>query len=201
MALNAQNAAQISQAGPAWILLYAYALQIYFDFSGYTDLAIGVGRILGVNLPENFNNPYLKPNLTIFWNNWHMTLTNWFRAYFFNPVTRALRSGERPMNPILGLFLTQMATFVLIGLWHGMTWNFVLWGAWHGIGLFLQNRWSEAMRPRYEALETRPRLRAAVTLLSTLLTFHYVALGWVWFALPDLSLSLRVLGVLIGLSF
>ncbi len=200
VALNAQNAAQIVQPGFAWLLLYAYALQIYFDFSGYTDLAIGVGRILGINLPENFNNPYLRPNLTLFWNNWHMTLTNWFRAYFFNPVTRALRSGPRPLNPILGLFLTQLATFVLIGLWHGMTWNFVLWGAWHGVGLFLQNRWSEWMRPRYEALESRPRLHAGVTALTTLVTFHFVALGWVWFALPDVSLSLRVLGMLFGLT-
>jgi len=198
MALNAQNAAQVQGAGSAWVLLYAYAFQIYFDFSGYTDLAIGVGKILGISLPENFNAPYLKPNLTLFWNNWHMTLTNWFRAYFFNPVTRALRSGKRPLNPILGLFLTQLATFVLIGLWHGMTWNFVLWGAWHGLGLFVQNRWSEWMRPRYEALESHPRLRSAVTVLTTLVTFHYVALGWVWFALPSLGLSLRVLGVLFG---
>lgn len=198
IALNAQNAAQVQGAGSAWVLLYAYAFQIYFDFSGYTDLAIGVGKILGISLPENFNAPYLKPNLTLFWNNWHQTLTNWFRAYFFNPVTRALRSGARPVNPILGLFFTQLATFVLIGLWHGMTWNFVLWGAWHGLGLFAQNRWSEWMRPRYEALESRPRLRSALTVLTTLVTFHYVALGWVWFALPSPGLSLRVLGVLVG---
>ena len=77
-------------------MLYAYALMIYFDFSGYTDIAIGLGRLLGVRLPENFNAPYLKTNLTLFWNNWHMTLTQWFRAYFFNPVTRWLRRPGAP---------------------------------------------------------------------------------------------------------
>ncbi len=133
-ALNASNAAQTTSAGWTWLLVYAYALQIYFDFSGYTDLAIGLGRLVGVALPENFNAPYLKPNLTQFWNNWHMTLTLWFRGYYFNPLTRALRSASRPISPLVVLFITQLTTMVLIGLWHGITWNFVLWGAWHGIG-------------------------------------------------------------------
>ncbi len=94
---------------------------------------------------------------------------------------------------------------MLIGLWHGVTWNFVLWGAWHGVGLYAQNRWSEAMRPRYAALEERAaagsgarRLQRGLGVVSTLLTFHYVALGWVFFALPDPALSLRVLGKLFG---
>ncbi|MCS7011355.1 MAG: hypothetical protein NZL98_08295, partial [Anaerolineales bacterium] len=95
IALNEVNAAQVNGAIWGWILLYAYAFQIYYDFSGYTDIAIGLGRLMGFKLPENFNAPYLKPNLTQFWNNWHMTLTQWFRAYFFNPLTRALRSLQR----------------------------------------------------------------------------------------------------------
>ena len=95
--------------------------------------------------------------------------------------------GDAPagLAPGLIIFVTQLSTFVLIGLWHGVTWNFVLWGVWHGVGLFAQNRWSEAMRPRYAALDSRPRLHQAVTLLSTCLTFLYVSLGWVFFALPD----------------
>jgi alginate O-acetyltransferase complex protein AlgI len=88
---------------------------------------------------------------------------------------------------------------ILIGLWHGATWNFVLWGAWHGLGQFIQNRFSEWMRPRYAALEGRPRLHAAVTGLTTLVTFHYVALGWVFFALQDVSLAGKVFGKLFGM--
>jgi D-alanyl-lipoteichoic acid acyltransferase DltB (MBOAT superfamily) len=198
VALNAGNAAQVQGAGWTWLLLYAYALQIYFDFSGYTDLAVGLGRLVGVTLPENFNAPYLKPNLTQFWNNWHMTLTQWFRAYYFNPLTRWLRGLKPPLAPAVVLFITQLSTFLLIGLWHGMTWNFVLWGLWHGLGLLAQNRFTDWMKPRYAALAGQPRAQSAATILTTLVTFHYVALGWVFFALPDPALSLQVLAKLFG---
>ena len=202
-ALNAANAPQVQSAGWTWLLVYAYALQIYFDFSGYTDLAIGLGRLVGIALPENFNAPYLKPNLTQFWNNWHMTLTLWFRAYWFNPLTRSLRTaktaaGAARFSPFGVLLVTQLSTMVLIGLWHGVTWNFVLWGAWHGVGLLAQNRFTDWMKPRYVRLANRPRLQSGVTALTTLATFHYVALGWVFFALPDPALSLRVFGKLFG---
>jgi len=197
-ALNAGNAALVNGAGWAWILVYAYALQIYFDFSGYTDLAIGLGRLVGIALPENFNAPYLKPNLTQFWNNWHMSLTLWFRAYYFNPLTRALRGIKPPLAPIALLLITQISTMLLIGLWHGVTWNFVLWGIWHGVGLVAQNRFTDWMKPRYAALLERPRLTKGVTVLTTLLTFHYVALGWVFFALPEPGLSLSLMARLFG---
>ncbi len=199
IALNAGNAGQVRSAGWMWLLVYAYALQIFFDFSGYTDIAIGLGRLLGIRLPENFNAPYLKPNLTQFWNNWHMTLTQWFRAYFFNPLTRALRSAKKPLAQPLMILITQVSTFVLIGLWHGITLNFVLWGLWHGLGLFAQNRWSDWIKPHAARLEGRPFLKGTATVLGTLLTFHYVALGWVWFALPSPQLSWRVLTRLFGL--
>jgi len=198
IALNATNAAQVRSAGWMWLLVYAYALQIFFDFSGYTDIAIGLGRLLGIRLPENFNAPYLKPNLTQFWNNWHMTLTQWFRAYFFNPLTRALRSAKKPLAQPLVILITQVSTFVLIGLWHGITLNFVLWGLWHGLGLFVQNRWSDWIKPQTARLEGRPFLKGTATALGTLLTFHYVALGWVWFALPSPQLSWQVLERLLG---
>jgi alginate O-acetyltransferase complex protein AlgI len=202
VSLNAANAAQVNSSGFTWVLVYAYALQIYFDFAGYTDLAIGLGRLVGVTLPENFNAPYLKPNLTQFWNNWHMTLTQWFRAYWFNPLTRALRTfklgGEKSLSAGQVLFVTQISTMLLIGLWHGITWNFVLWGMWHGFGLLAQNRFTDWMKPRYAALAERPRLKSGVTALTTLVTFHYVALGWVFFALPDPALSLRVFSRLFG---
>ena len=198
VALNAGNAAQVRSAGWAWILLYAYSLQIFFDFSGYTDIAIGLGRLLVIVLPENFNAPYLKPNLTQFWNNWHMTLTQWFRAYYFNPFTRWLRTGGRKLSAAAIIFVTQITTFVLIGLWHGITWNFVLWGAWHGLGLFVQNRYSEWVRPHLPDLSARPALKQGLAVFGGLLTFHYVTLGWVWFALPSAGLSWQVFLKLFG---
>jgi alginate O-acetyltransferase complex protein AlgI len=198
VALNAVNAAQVGTAGWTWLLLYAYAFQIFFDFSGYTDIAIGMGRLFGVQLPENFNAPYLKSNLTLFWNNWHMTLTQWFRAYFFNPVTRWLRTRPRSLPPTLIILVTQLSTMALIGLWHGITWNFVLWGAWHGLGLFVQNRYSDWIKLRLARMDEHPRLKKALEVGGVLLTFHYVALGWVWFALPSPGLSLRVFGKLLG---
>ncbi len=198
MALNPLNAAQVTTAGWAWVLLYGYSLQIYLDFSGYTDIAIGLGMLLGIQLPENFNHPYLKPNLTQFWNNWHMTLTQWFRAYFFNPLTRSLRKAQRPLAPAAVILLTQVSTMVLIGLWHGVTFNFVLWGLWHGLGLFVQNRWSEWVKPYFTGLEQRPALKQMVSGLGTVLTFQYVALGWVWFAMPTVDLSWQVFQRLFG---
>lgn len=199
MALTPLNASQVTAAGWTWVLLYGYTLQIYLDFSGYTDIAIGLGSLLGIRLPENFNRPYLRPNLTQFWNNWHMTLTQWFRAYFFNPLTRSLRKSSQPLAPAAVILITQVSTMVLIGLWHGATLNFIAWGLWHGFGLFVQNRWSEWVRPYFAGLEGRPALKSAIASLGVAFTFHYVALGWVWFALPEPGLSWQVLQRLFGL--
>lgn len=197
-ALNAFNAAQAGSAVWLWVLVYAYAFRIYFDFAGYTDVAIGLGRWLGVRLPENFDRPYLKPNLTAFWNSWHITLAQWFRAYYFNPLTRALR--ERAVPPTLSIFLAQATTMVLIGLWHALTWNFALWGLWHGLGLFVHNRWLAWSRGRFPLLEQNAAARRAWEIAGVLLTFHFVTLGWVWFALPEVSLSLKAFATLLGLS-
>ena len=200
IALNGSNAGQLQSAGWTWVLVVAYALQIYFDFSGYTDLAIGMGMLMGFKLPENFNAPYLKPNLTQFWNNWHMTLTQWFRAYFFNPLTRSLRSGKKPAPAWLVILVTQILTMTLIGLWHGITLNFVLWGMWHGLGLFVQNRFSDWTKPLSARIQQRTALNKGVTVFTTLLTFAFVALGWVWFALPSVDLSLSVFARLFGMG-
>lgn len=198
VALNPGNSLQVSEPGWMWLILYLYALQIYFDFSGYTDIAISAGLVLGVKLPENFAAPYLKPNLTQFWNSWHMSLTQWFRGYFFNPFVRWLRGRPEKISPVLALFITQMATMVLIGLWHGVTVNFLLWGAWHGLGLFAQNRWSEMTRAWFAARGFSTAVLHALRVFSTLLTFHYVALGWVFFLLPSPETALRVIRVLFG---
>ncbi len=196
MALNATNASQIQSSGWAWIMLYAYAIQLFFDFSGYTDIAIGSARLLGIKLPENFNHPYLKPNLTQFWSNWHMTLTQWFRAYFFNPVTRALRSAKKPLSVPAMIFLTQLGTMLLIGLWHGVSINFIMFGLWHGIGLFIHNRWSDWTKAWFAGLSSRGQ--KVLNLGGTVLTFHFVALSWILFALPDPSMSWNFLRILMG---
>ncbi|RJP49336.1 MAG: MBOAT family protein [Anaerolineaceae bacterium] len=197
MALNAQNADKVQSTGWAWILLYAYALQIFLDFSGYTDIAIGMARMVGIRLPENFNSPYLRANITQFWNNWHMTLTQWFRAYFFNPLTRSLRTRKFPIWSVI--FITQLATMILIGLWHGVTVNFVIWGIWQGLGLFIHNRWSDATRARVGEWASTTLRQNMLNVLGILLTFHFVALSWVWFVLPAPALAVQFFARLIGM--
>src|SRR5687767_1352736 len=199
IALNDALATQVRTTGWMWVILYAYTFQIYFDFSGYTDIALGIARLVGIRLPENFAAPYTKPNLTQFWNNWHMTLTQWFRAYFFNPFNRWIRAYKN-IPAWMMILIGQLATMLLIGLWHGVTINFILWGAWHGLGLFIQNRWSDFVRVRFPHLRQNTRLQSALYFGGVLLTFHFVALGWVFFALSDPSLSWQVLLMLSGVN-
>jgi len=199
-ALNSNNAGQIHSTGWLWIMLYAFALRIFFDFSGYTDIAIGTGYLVGIQLPENFERPYLKQNLTLFWNSWHMTLAGWFRAYFFNPLTRILRSQPNNLPLPFIVFVGQMSTFILIGLWHGITWNFAIWGAWHGFGLFIHNRWVVMVRSKVSGLESRPHLKQLVSAGSIFFTFNYVSLGWVWFALSTPEQSWNTFLKLFGIA-
>ncbi len=198
IALNDTNATQITSTFWMWVIVYAYAFQIYFDFSGYTDIALGIAQLLGIKLPENFASPYLKPNLTQFWSNWHMTLTQWFRAYFFNPITRWLRSWQKPMSVSMMILLTQVATMLLIGFWHGVTWNFTLWGLWHGLGLFVHNRWNDATKAKAAAWATTPAKQAILNISGVLLTFHFVAIGWIFFALSSSATSWQVILKLFG---
>ena len=198
IALNDSLSTQVRTTGWMWIVVYAYAFQIYFDFSGYTDIAIGIARLVGIKLPENFAAPYTKSNLTQFWNGWHMTLTQWFRSYFFNPFNRWMR-GFKNLPAWVMILVGHAATMLLIGLWHGITLNFVLWGLWHGLGLFIQNRWSDLIRRRYPNLGQNSRLQPLLQISGILLTFHFVALGWVFFALSGPSLSWLVFRKLFNL--
>ena len=199
IALNEYFVRDMQSAGALWLLLFAYSLRIYFDFSGYTDMAIGLGRFLGVQLPENFASPYLKPNLTMFWNSWHMTLTQWFRSYLFNPLTRSLR-GNETIPAYAVILITQLTTMITIGLWHGITANYVLWGLWHGVGLFVQNRWSDFFRRRAVPDSLTPAAQRGLNILHILLTFSYVSLGWLFFILPTPELVLKVLVRLTGFA-
>jgi D-alanyl-lipoteichoic acid acyltransferase DltB (MBOAT superfamily) len=200
IALNDKFAQQINSSAWMWLLLYSFSLRIYFDFSGYTDIAIGLGRLLGVRLPENFAFPYLKPNLTQFWNSWHMSLTQWFRNYFFNPLTRAMRSSKPSLSPYLMFLVAQVSTMVLIGLWHGVTVGFVLWGLWHGTGLFVQNRWSSYMKDHVPAWGRTLMGQRVLTLAGVFLTFNFVSLGWLFFSLSTPAKVWSVMAILFGVS-
>ncbi len=117
----------------AWIGALAYALQLYFDFSGYSDMAIGIGMMLGFRLPENFNRPYSSVSITDFWRRWHVTLSRWFRDYVYISLG-GNRRGERATYRNLAI------VFILTGFWHGAQWAFVLWGLYHGAWMLIERR-------------------------------------------------------------
>jgi alginate O-acetyltransferase complex protein AlgI len=199
MALDATNADQATSTLGLWVLLYGYSLRLFFDFSGYSDIAIGIGILFGVKLPENFDRPYLKNNITVFWQSWHMTLSNWARFYVFMPLSRFLLTRKPKPSPTVIVLLSQMATMVVIGLWHGVTVNFVVWGVWHGVGLFIHKQWTDRTRKWYR--ELAPARKRAWTVFGWFVTLQFVVLGWVWFALPEIEQSGRVFGRLFGMGW
>jgi alginate O-acetyltransferase complex protein AlgI len=117
----------------AWIGIIAFTLQLFFDFAGYTDMAIGVGKMLGFDLPENFNFPYISRSISEFWRRWHMTLSAWLRDYLFMPLSLNMKRWGKT-----GVFIALMITFTICGMWHGATWNFLIWGALQGVFLGLE---------------------------------------------------------------
>lgn len=193
-ALSPQIAGDVDSLGGAWLAAYLYALRLFFDFSGYSDVAIGCAKLAGICLPENFNAPYLRPNLALFWQNWHMSLTGWFRSYVFMPFSRALlrRNHHLPVNG-----LAQIITMALIALWHGVTLNFIIWGMWHAAGLIVHKFWVD--HTRAWGRKQTPWIRRLSDGLGMLLTFHYVVVGWVFFVLPDTAMSLDYLRKMFGL--
>jgi D-alanyl-lipoteichoic acid acyltransferase DltB (MBOAT superfamily) len=199
LALNDTNAGQVTSTLGMWALLYGYAFRLFFDFSGYSDIAIGIGILFGIHLPENFDRPYLKQSITAFWQSWHMTLSNWARFYVFSPLSRYLLTRKRKPSATVVVLICQLATMIAIGLWHGVSWNFVVWGAWHGVGLYGHKLWSDRTRRWYLSLKDRPRTRRLWTIAGVLITFHFVLLGWVWFALTDVqqagTVFLRLFGI------
>ena len=177
-----------------WLVLYGYGFMLYFDFSGYTDMAIGAARLLGFNLPDNFNAPYLKTNLARFWQAWHITLSSWARDYVFFPLARSLRMKAAWIPANGAALISQLATMLVIGLWHGFAWTFVVWGLWHALGLFVVKIWGDFTRARHMKA-TRP-----ITLFNWFLTFNFVMLGWVFFSASDLPAALKVMGRLFGVN-
>jgi alginate O-acetyltransferase complex protein AlgI len=152
----------------AWSGILAYTFQIYFDFSGYSDMALGLGKMMGFKFPENFNNPYISQSITEFWRRWHISLGNWMRNYLYIPL-----GGNRVS--INRLYFNLWIVFLASGLWHGASWNFVFWGAFHGTFLIM------------ERLFLGKLLMRAGKSLSILFTFFVVVIGWVFFRVENLS--------------
>lgn len=167
------NAADIDTAA-AWVGAIAYTFQIYFDFSGYSDMAIGLSKIMGFRLPENFSNPYLSFSITEFWRRWHMTLGSWMKNYLYIPL------GGNKVTPVK-LYRNLVIVFLLSGLWHGASWNFVIWGAFHGFFLVMERLFLGKV---YEK---------AGKLISTFITFILVITGWVFFRNENLEYAVQVI--------
>lgn len=158
------------QAPLAWYGVLCYTFQIYFDFSGYSDMAIGIGRMMGFTFPENFRNPYISGSITEFWRRWHITLSTWMRDYLYIPLGGNRVSKGR-------VYLNLWIVFLISGLWHGAAWTFVFWGAYHGALLVLERlfllRWYDKM----------PRL------IRTLVVFILVMIGWVFFRADSFEIA------------
>jgi alginate O-acetyltransferase complex protein AlgI len=167
--------------GTAWLGLMSYSLQLYFDFSGYTDMAVGIGRMFGYKLPENFNYPYVSQSVREFWRRWHMTLSSWFRDYLYIPLGGGRVAPWKIQRNLL-------IVFVLCGLWHGASWSFVVWGLWHGVFLAMERT------AVGKALDKLPRpLRHVYGLLA-------VGIGWVFFRAADFTQAVAYLQALAGLN-
>lgn len=181
-----------------WLILYLYTFQIFFDFSGYSDVAIGLGKLYGINLPENFDRPYLQQNIQQFWQRWHITLSTWFRLYYFTPFSRMLMKSRYKIPQQLIIFIAQLSTMILIGVWHGATLNFILWGVWHGVGLYLHKLLADNTRAWYRRVSEVRWVKRGIYVSGVVATFHFVALGWVFFALATPTESFEMLQRLFG---
>lgn len=168
----------------AWIGAIAYTFQIYFDFSGYSDMAIGIGRIMGFKFTENFNNPYIATSITDFWRRWHITLSTWLRDYIFTPLALKFRNiGNK------GVFLSVMITFVLCGFWHGAAWSFVFWGFYQGVFLVLERGFLLKLKKK---IGRYPNI---------IITFLIVIIGWVFFRSENLEKAFQFIRKMFAFEF
>lgn len=178
----------------AWVALYAIALYAWFDFAGYSDLALGVARFMGIRLAENFDNPYLRPSIADFWRGWHLSLSFWIRDYLFLPMCGRSKSALRP-------HLAALSSMTLCGLWHAPNIGWAMWGFAHGAGLSVHQAWTVWLRKHF-AWKRRLAQSMVVRVIAVLLTFHFVALTWTLVSIDPHSLSptLAYLRVLFGLG-
>jgi alginate O-acetyltransferase complex protein AlgI len=187
--MNASLGKPVNFAGifPAWYMVIAYAAQLYFDFSGYTDMALGISTLFGVKLPPNFNNPYLAANPAEFWERWHMSLSNWFRTYLFSPLSRSFLRKWGSDKREWGQYAANFITMTLVGVWHGASWAYLAWGFYHGLLLNLGASWKRTGR-KLPVWIGRP-----LFILSILL-------GWALFMSPDAVFLQHLLESLFGLK-
>jgi alginate O-acetyltransferase complex protein AlgI len=167
-----------------WIGMLAYTAKIYFDFTGYSDIAIGLAGLMGFSILENFDRPYWSRNISEFWRRWHISLSSWIRDYAFIPI-----GGSRQGNARTLFNLT--AVMAIAGLWHGAAWHFVGWGLWHGAGLGAHRVWERSPAGARAA-------KLPVRWPSTALTFLFVAFGWVLFCCPDFDAAWKTFKELLG---
>lgn len=165
------------------LALYGYAVQIYCDFSAYSDIAIGVAALLGYTFPRNFDQPYRAQSIAEFWRRWHISLSSWLRDYLYIPLGGNRRGRVRT-------YVNLMVTMLLGGLWHGAAWRFVIWGALHGGALALE-RFASGQRSGRPGSDRRSVLAAAV---STLIVFHFVCFAWIFFRAQDMDRALAYIG-------
>ena len=170
-----------SYAGISLLLgTYAYAFQIYFDFSAYTDMALGTARLFNIRLSRNFNSPYLATSVADFWRRWHITFSRWILDYIFKPLQMLWRDQKT-----VGTVAALLVTFLVSGIWHGASWCFVIWGGLHGIYLASSVCWKSYQKRLYEALGIRKgRL---LTLCQMAITFHLVCIAWIFFRAQNLG--------------
>jgi len=173
------NSAVENTAVTAWLGIICYAFQIYFDFSGYSDMAIGLGKLFGFEFHENFNYPYISRTITEFWRRWHISMSSWFRDYVYIPL-----GGNRNGNVYVNLFFV----FVLTGFWHGASWQFLIWGLWHGLFLIIERL--------FKIREIKNKNMFPLRYVFTILI---VLIGWVFFRSPGLHYAFRYLGIMFGL--
>jgi alginate O-acetyltransferase complex protein AlgI len=173
------NPASENTMATAWLGVICYTFQIFFDFSGYSDMAIGLGRMFGFEFLENFNYPYISKTITEFWRRWHISLSSWFRDYVYIPL-----GGNRKGN----VYVNLLIVFVLTGFWHGANFQFLVWGFWHGFFLVLER----VFRIRNVQKKALAPFRYVITMLI-------VVTGWVFFRSPELRYAMSYLGILFGL--
>jgi D-alanyl-lipoteichoic acid acyltransferase DltB (MBOAT superfamily) len=178
------NHAVPQSAADVLIAAFGFYIQLYCDFSGYTDIGRGSALLLGIRLPFNFNLPYLARNISDFWRRWHISLSSWLRDYVYIPL-----GGSRGSS--LLSWRNTMITFLLCGLWHGASWHFVLFGGFHGIGLVINREWN-ALLDRLPALKTATDNWAGHS-LAWLLTQVFVVVGFAIFRVPDIAQMMNLL--------
>jgi alginate O-acetyltransferase complex protein AlgI len=190
----AANVVTARTPGQAWTAMAAYALALYMDFSAYSDFAIGVSRLMGVRVPENFNWPYLATNIQDFWNRWHMSLSSWVRDYIFSTVGRQLFKTPLRRRPGVIATASFFATFLVVGAWHGLALNFLVWGAYHGL-LVTVFHFYKGWLPEIVATSWLYRSRLA-SVAGAVITFALVTIGLVFFRM-DLPQAVRVLRIML----